>query len=210
MDRDCLLIEELERLPELPEEDPRRRHVESCPRCSARLASLRLFEDPSQPAEGARVEEAGRHLDAYLQRLSAPRRRGLPRPVAWLGVAAVAAGILLVVLGDREEAPRVSSQVRGDPAAPRALSAGEARWSEEGSLLLRWDAPDPGTPLEVVFVDLALVERARFPVTQQGRLELSDRQLPPSLSSGETLLWSVVTRREGEELAITAQAPLTR
>ncbi len=63
----CVRVEELGDLLELPADDPRRRHVEGCPRCRTLLASYARFLTPGTPPAGARLEQAEVRLTQVLR-----------------------------------------------------------------------------------------------------------------------------------------------
>jgi len=199
VDQRCLLIEELEQLSRLRDDDPRRRHVEDCPRCAARLSSLRLFLDPLDPAAGADPEAAEAHLRAALRRSVRPRRAGRILPPAWV-LAAAAAALLLLWIGLPRPGfdSRPSERLRGEAIAP--TSPGTATWDADGTLQLRWPPLDDARGAAVVLTDLDLAELARIPLTRPDRIRLRPEELPaPLRHRSRPVLWSVVIVRAGVE-----------
>ena len=66
MKGECVRIEHMADIELLPADDPRRRHVESCPRCRAVYAAYRDFMAPA--AADAGPEQARARLEAALER----------------------------------------------------------------------------------------------------------------------------------------------
>ena len=64
---ECLKIEEIAELVSSTADDPRAAHLESCPRCRARLMSYKKFIDATS-ARGFKPEEAQAYLEAALDR----------------------------------------------------------------------------------------------------------------------------------------------
>lgn len=147
----CPDVAELDRLLELPLEDPRRSHLERCPRCRARLSALRAFENPAsippaadlaaaraqvsrvvhaqRPERGGgskfplpETEETGRSPGAL------PGRPGFP----WIGsrrgwlvaVPLAAAAVFLIVLLDRGPDVPEAPTLRSVPPAEGESGAG--------------------------------------------------------------------------------------
>ena len=207
MNRDCLSIEELERVRALAADDPRRLHAETCPRCASLLAGLQLFNDPSEPAAGAKLEDAERHLAEILdpRRLPAHRHRRRPRR-QWFLLAGAAAVVLLALGVPRHTAVAPSPPVlRGEGQMPASLPHGTALWKEDGALTLSWPPFSGGDHVEVVFLALDLHEVARISANEGNQLVLNRIDLPSLLKEGEAVLWSAVSMKDGEEIAHTAR-----
>ncbi len=209
MSEHCLSMSELESVPRMDRNDPRRIHAERCPRCSALLAALRLFNDPSRPAPGARVEDAERRLAEFLdpRRLPALKGRRSAKRQWWL-LGAVAAVLVISISLPRFAAQHTSSPVplRGEASLPPAPVKGEAVWNEDGGLDLRWPAFSDSERVDVVFYALDLSEIARIPAPEGDHLHLDPTDLPPSLRRGEILLWSAVAvGRDGRQVHTARQ-----
>ncbi|MCB9513646.1 MAG: hypothetical protein H6694_04950 [Candidatus Latescibacteria bacterium] len=80
----CPTVEVLADLAALPADDPRRRHVQDCPRCRARLLDYQDFLAGGAPVSAASLEDALDRLDAALRDATAdpgpaPRSRAAKR-----------------------------------------------------------------------------------------------------------------------------------
>src|SRR5262245_36533671 len=70
MTPDCIAPEQLHDLIDLPDDDPRRRHAASCPRCGSLLAEYRLYlaAEPPPDLDLDRLERAlGERIDAHIE-----------------------------------------------------------------------------------------------------------------------------------------------
>ena len=65
----CFQLDELDSLIDLDPEDPRRRHLESCPLCRARLAAYRAFIAEGPPQPGSEPERADAELEQFISRM---------------------------------------------------------------------------------------------------------------------------------------------
>jgi hypothetical protein len=72
----CPPIEKLEELLALEARDPRRAHLEDCPRCRARATAFRAFLALEPLPEGSRLEEARRRLSDAMREEAAARLPG--------------------------------------------------------------------------------------------------------------------------------------
>ena len=163
MKRECIEIDEMLEVLELPDDHPRRRHLETCPRCSARLVSLKSFLDISEVPAEADLEDADRRLsEAVEERIvctSLPRedlpavqkprpsalalvldyfRRQPLRPILAAAVVAVVVLSVRMAVHTPEElsGPRT---LRGETVAGDTHPALEApRLLPGGELLLSW------------------------------------------------------------------------
>jgi hypothetical protein len=68
MTEPCHTLEELAAVAELPPGDPRRAHLDACPRCRASLRSYREFMEPAELPAEARSQWARERLAATLER----------------------------------------------------------------------------------------------------------------------------------------------
>lgn len=64
----CFDVDQLEMLLQLPIDDPRRLHLEECPRCRSLLVSYQAFLDPPDEPEGAYLQDAHLRLRTALRR----------------------------------------------------------------------------------------------------------------------------------------------
>jgi len=200
-------MEELEKIPALSSDDPRRIDAERCPRCAARLAALRLFNDLSRPAPGADPEDAERRLKELLAPGRLPRngRRRILSRRWWLLVPAAAVVLLMFVL-PRDASKHASPPVlRGETQLSSALPRGEGGWTADGSLDLSWPPFDGAEQVEVVFFALDLAEIARVPAPDGTSLHLEAADLPPTLRQRKAVFWSAIAIGEGHPIGRTAR-----
>lgn len=225
MDQKCIDIENLAEILELPDDDPRRRHLEECPRCSSILLSFQAFleaekvpgSDPvdaetrlgefikasidkQSPGTSERVvvEERPGFLSEFLQ--------GLFRRPVW-----VTAALLIVAAGMLWWKPWVEDPLvlRGtipaETKSPLELAAPQAL--DDGSLLLSWSPFDSVDIYEVRLYDESLSELARFGPLTETTLVLTRSMLPEDAPSA--MLWRVVALDEGDEVAASRPAPFS-
>src|SRR5262245_59388866 len=104
---ECIPVDQLGTLKQLNADDPRRRHAESCPRCSSLLFAYEEFTKADQRAD-ARVAEAEAHLARFIaqnvEETPPVRVSGAPRQgkrwfeFSGLKMAAAVAAVLLVAV----------------------------------------------------------------------------------------------------------------
>lgn len=227
----CLSLEELTVLALAAPDDPRRAHLDACPRCSARLLSWQEFLTPAALPTAARAEEAGASLDAALRReileQEAPRqtdrawqpkpssrRRGilsaLLRPAyrpAW-AIAALAVVVVFAFRGGPGLRP--GFDLRGGSSNPEAPVPAHAQARENGVILLEWTRPPAATSSTVLLHAADLTEVARIDagaaVTLEIRVGEEETRLPlqPGMearSRGQARFWRVLCLAGTEEIA---------
>jgi len=101
----CIDADQIGSVLELPADDPRRRHLEECPRCRNLARAYAAFIGAEAPA-GARPEEARRHLGGVIRAEAAKdaeRSHEARQPFRWMqgwwrpaGIVAAAAAVVLV------------------------------------------------------------------------------------------------------------------
>jgi len=223
----CPSDHELADLADAPATDPRRAHVDACPRCRARLADFAAFvrdERDTAPAElaaaertlaaavAARLDAMGAGTTPASAQPQPPAVTPLParprRRVAWTAWAAaaafaVSAGWLVV----RHNGPVLERGTRATaPARDRVVLLAPLRG--DGAVTLRWQDV-PGADRYVVrFVGADLVEVARSPGLDRASYVLERAALPTGLARGTSVLWQVVAFREGERVAASEPATL--
>jgi hypothetical protein len=228
----CFSVEEIAGVESLEPNDPRRQHVESCPRCSVMRASYLRFLDPAIPAADRAFQDAERRLGSFLDRAvesGAPAETtgatGRPggswldrlreawrapalRP-AWAlaGLAVLlAAGAVTLRLGGGG-----SIVLRGSesPSAGRAgvVQVESARALGGGSLELRWRALEGADAYRVEFYGADLAPWATREAGQALTLKLAPGDLPPD-RVGQEALWRVVALRRGAEVGRSSLEPL--
>lgn len=206
MEERCLAIEDLEALPNLPADDPRRRHLETCAACRALAASYREFMTPGEPRPEGELRDARRQIGAALAKeMDAPRRgRGLvgwldflTRPAlrpAW-GMIAVLAVVLigwsLWPTGGRME----TDLLRGNEDATTLQAT--ASLEQDGRVVVTWLPVADATDYAIILIGEDLEDLARLNVGT-----VTSYVLPPEYTEGQaTLLWRLVAYQDGEEMA---------
>lgn len=205
----------------LETKDPRRAHVNDCPRCQARWLDLELFLEPPPLPAGSDVGDAQarmRHaLDQEFERArpSAGQRSGGLRHTPWFGslwhprAAWGLAGVLVVgglayfALRDgplgtgpdvlREEPSTTASGSR----APLMLEAPSLR---AGELVLRWSRVHEADAYEVHLVGDDLNEVLVLGPLSDSTVVVKPGRVP-GFESGHILGWRVVALRAGDEIA---------
>lgn len=217
MNRRCPEIEHLAEVMRLPATDPRRRHVDDCPRCRSRAALYQRFLDPGAVPAGADLEDARRRMSAALEREmrnEAGERRSLfdaLRPLfqpVWrpaMGLAGAAAAVLLIVRltggpGAGDGAFVLRDRATTSRAVPVLLQP--VRQADR-AIVLRWASAPDADAYQVILFGTDLREKARYAAADTflrvDREQL--RALPPSL------FWAVAALRGGDEIGRTE--PLT-
>ena len=190
---------------DLPADDPRRRHLETCPRCRGRVAARELFLTPGDTGDleglAAADAELARRLEAALARPTqaagvSSRRR------FWYALAAILAlgtvGLTVSEIQRLREGslPRVGERLRGDePATQVEVTAGEQ------GLRLSWAAAPPAETYLFRFLGADLADVGQR-VASRSSLALAVSDLPAggvfcqvfALSHGDTLARSAIVR----------------
>lgn len=225
----CLSIEELEQLAALPAGDPRRQHLERCPRCRMLLHSYQAFVKEPEAGPAARGSDLDARLATALDReifgraavpaaaaeceeVSLPGRRGLGwlrdafrgRPV--LRIAAISAAVLLIVLGVRE-AGQLRPQGTGEivlrgagPAETDALSA-QVRLLPQGAWDFSWSPVADADAYRIVLYDKDRIERTQLEaVGGSASLTVARADLPAPVGGESVLFWRVIAFERGDEI----------
>jgi hypothetical protein len=208
---------------ELPPDDPRRRHVDACPRCRSLVLAHGSFLDPPEDVEaGQAAEQVSARLDAFradliggashpagtrtrISRPSVGARAGRARPRAWWqrifspalrpawALAAVAVISAIAFVGVRQGRQPGETLVRG--AVDRAMGLGAPQMLEGGAVRLSWrPAAEPVDGYELVLLSAQLETIARFEAGRDTTLTLPAAALPEAFRSGELLLYRVDAR----------------
>jgi hypothetical protein len=184
----CLEPRDLPLVLDLPDDDPRRRHLASCPHCRALLNAYDEFIDPGSEDLGgdltaADAELAGRLATAlgsdhrsgktssgWADRFRAPRAR-----FAMAAMLIACAGMFLA----RDAQFRQDSRLPSGPGWQRGESAAAPQWQKsDGSWQLVWTAgPAAARPVVVCF-DAAMGELAQLELGVDARV--LDRGLIPA------------------------------
>jgi hypothetical protein len=218
----CIDVERIATVLELPGEDPRRRHVESCPRCRNLARSytefMRAEMGPAARPDAARDRLAEVILDAAgkmdvpeAARQEAPELRLESAPTRWWSswrlrsaslVAATAAITLLAVIlwPDHSTVPPLLRDDRVPRAGTLSLLPAEA--VTDGHVGLTWTRAHGADRYEVRVYSSELDEIYRHPAVTDTSvvIRLSDIPTPPG-SPG--LVWRVYAFRGSDVIAVS-------
>lgn len=196
----CIPMEALGTLDALGPDDARRRHAETCARCSAMWVAYREFLRADAP-RSARVDAADTRLAAFIkQRVEGEeiaggphRARGRWFEIPMMRFAAAAAVLLVAAVAVTQWLPgsqdSEETALRGDPRivvtleAPRALA--------DGTLELKWTSVPDADAYQVVLLRDDLTEIVRMPATGE-HMTLDPAGLP-----ADATRWQVTALREG-------------
>jgi len=222
----CLDPHDLAALAAVPRGDPRRAHVDRCPRCEAALHSYRDFVDPGELPPEANAEQASRKLEATLQREilaedAAPQAvrgratghapggwmRRLRWPVLAPALVGAAALVLVVLTGQNESLTGGGGGLRGGQAASASETAepisARVQALRGAELLLEWDLPAAADQSVIVFFagDLSELDRQTVAAGQSLRLPVESERAAPLAPAR---YWRVIAISDGEEIARSA------
>ena len=204
MSDQCLNPEELA---DFSTEDPRRAHVDDCPRCQSVVKSFTAFMDPADIPEGADLADAHARLSAALDREigsgeSIGSQAQVIRPAAsfWspfrVRTLAAAAAVVIVAVGLSvtrfgPEVPPQEPVLRdaGDVVAPYRC---EITGLENGGYLLSWPEVEEATSYRVVVYSTDLEDLMDHDVEDATSLEL---ELPEGGA-----FCRVIALRDGDEV----------
>jgi hypothetical protein len=219
----CIPLESLDEALALPEGDPRRAHLASCPRCRALVDNYRLFTAPDDEDATHALAAEGR-LDAYreqwLGRAStavAPARRGA-RP-GWRSLFAPtlrpawAAAAVVVVAGAVLLWPRLAPErgrivLRGSEREPLALAQPE--FLASGAVRIAWQPVADADSYQVRFYSTGFAELARLPKVSATHVEAPADRLPADYRQGGLVLVRVVAFKGPDEIAHSRAEGLRR
>ncbi len=222
MNEGCPRLEELAGLLLLDSADPRRMHVDDCPRCRASLAVYQSFLDPGLPPEGTRTSDAHRRLKKIVQRAiretpvgsrvgeSVTGWRGLFQ-MAWRPSLGVVGIVVVVLVAFRlagfpsrpgEDGRIIPRETQGQEATAPVLL--EPEFTAGGEIILRWRAAPGADSYEVLLFGADLKERKRLGAGSDSYLRLRPDQLRGNGILSETdsvLFWVVSAKSGGDEIA---------
>jgi hypothetical protein len=209
MNGECVRIEHMADIELLPPDDPRRRHLETCPRCRAAYAAYRDFMTPPPDLD---TKDARARLEAALEReMAVPASKvagsiAPRRSARWVGWTAAAAALVVVagVLWMRPQAmrPQDAPVLRG-PTARTTLALASPVVTPEG-VTLSWTAEPAATAYEVEFYDDAMREVLRVPAGSATRLVLTRAMLGERAAIGTDLAWRVIAIDAAGEMGRSA------
>jgi len=221
----CIEIHELEEILRLPRDDSRRRHLETCPRCRAVVASYKDFLDPADAPPDAHLQKVkvrlGRTLDAKIlgrktEVLESRRPSFMERifPRRWSAYwrpALVLAGLILIVFTAREFLPDRESRgdrqlYRGAETQESALVA-QAVLLEAGEIRLSWTPMAEADEYRVRLFGADLLERAEWRAGADTVFLIPGAEI---LSHAESspLFWTVSAFRNSDLLGESALGPV--
>lgn len=228
----CVAEEDLGDTLALPESDPRRTHLETCPRCRALVVSYRQFLEPGGDESNAYGTSEARALDRFRERLTGeapaaaaaapsasrgrePRDReswwsklfAPPLRPAW-GVLAVLVVIAGVWIGPRLAPPEPTSALRGNPEAVLTLSEPVRR--ADGGVNLEWHAVPDADRYELRFFSTDLVEIGRRDLGDTTRVDLLNSDLPQTYHAGNIVLYRIVALKGGDEIEASSPGSLQK
>lgn len=202
----CIDIRDIPNLADLPAGDPRRRHLDACPRCRGLAEAHGLFMEPGATTDLEGLADADVELQRRLTEALAARstaRARSPRRRLWLALAAVlalcAVGLTTTeVLRLRNGAPpRVGERLRGDTEA-----TGLAASTQNGTLHLAWTGAPAADAYVYVLFGADLVEIARH-AGPEPTLALATVDLPAAAGFCQALAVS-----QGDTLARSTLIPI--
>lgn len=212
----CPAIERLVEIAELPPGDPRRRHLEDCPRCQARLADYGDFMAGAAEVPAEHFDDAMAHLERALAEeihpdvkpfRPAPGRPFLNRP-AVRGALALAAVLLLAIslngLWTRPDPPDIRLRAPEGAGPGRTFEPGSARRLPGGDLSLSWQSYPGAEDYVVRILGADLSPRAELPAGADTSLRLAATRLRELLGDETLFAWQVLARSGGDTLARTA------
>jgi hypothetical protein len=219
---ECIDIGQFDDVLRLPDGDPRRRHLETCPKCSSQLALYRQFT-AAEAIGGAKPEEADARLAEVMRKAiyegsaaADDRSRSgffarffgaiVTKP-AW---GAVAAALLLAVAVAWWQ-PWTTEQpvLRGSDTSPAGLLRVQLVRPDtlaDGSLRLAWNSLENAENYVVRIRNLELEEIATFGPVSDTTLVVRRSMLPKDAPS--IVLWRVVAMHDGDEIGRSRPASL--
>jgi hypothetical protein len=216
----CVAIEEIADVVQLPRDDARRRHVESCARCSALAVAIEAFVS-AQAIEGSNPASANDRLAAFITTLAerdgpapasrtisrSPRRGSgfsLLRPV-WGISAAVAVLLVLAIVRVHPWLPN-PGVVRGGSAGGVIVEA--AGVAGDGTITLRWEPVAGADSYAVTILAADMSEIASTAPTPETTVTLPpDSPVLPAPRPGP-VFWQVTAFASGDAVATSAPQPL--
>jgi hypothetical protein len=225
MSESCFSFEELAEIATSPAADPRRAHLDACPRCQARLLDMGDFERPLDSQEEERMAPERLRLAEALRREMAGEagpavsavgsepvlvrlRRLLTGPalrpaLALVGVVAIGA----LLYGTLRPGARSG---RGDllrsPSGPSAATVAGLRATAlpQGRFELAWAPLAQAEAYEVRIFRDDLTELARLGPFGEPRASFGTDSLATRPAPGTVLVWQVVALRSGDPVAESA------
>jgi hypothetical protein len=216
---ECADEESLGALLELPATDPRRAHLDTCPRCRALVMSHREFQTIARDAVYGPSEEAA--LSEFRARLggTAPSARGAKSTAPWWSrlfepamrpawALAVLAGVVGGVFLWPQRATHEPPTVRGGSEHPLALIAPSEQG--DGSLRFAWHGVPDADEYQVRFYATAFLELGRVSAGRDTTVVVDLARLTPTYSLGMVILYRVHALHAGDEIAVSETGSFRR
>lgn len=224
----CIRPDDLDDVLALAEHDPRRRHLETCPRCRSLVDAYALYgaEDAPREVGATQLADADRRLsqalareigatapsrvpaerrsDSWLERLFQPALRP-----AW-GLAAVALVLVTVSLWPRTAGREGEITLRQDGGSSTEFAIEHARGDGE-RIRVAWSAQPGADAYRLRFYSADLVEVSRLeagPVREVSLARDSLGWVPQDPS--RPLLVRVFALSGGDEIGASAAVPVER
>jgi hypothetical protein len=203
---DCIPVDQLETLKALPEDDPRRRHAATCPRCSSLLFAYDEFvrADSRAGADPVAAEMSlARFIAARVESGEPGRAAGSPSPdrgrwfdLRFLRIAATAVAVVFLAVVLVRWQPWQSKEIvyRGEASAHFAGLAAQA--ASDGSVEMRWNAVPGADGYRVTILTQNLEEITHF---ETGRA-LSAHLDPRTSGAPASYYWQVTALADGAEM----------
>jgi hypothetical protein len=223
----CIRADDLDDVLALAERDPRRRHLETCPRCRSLVDAYALYraaDNAPHEAGAAQLTDADRRLTQALEREIAPaapvraeRRRDswferLFQPAmrpAW-GLAAVALVLVTVSLWPRTAGREGEITLRQDGGTTTAFTIEGARANGE-RIVVAWSEQPGAEAYRLRFYSADLVEVGRLDVGPVREVSLARDSLGfVPQDPLRPLLVRVFALSGGDEIGASAAVPVER
>lgn len=230
----CIDIEKIAEILELPVDDPRRIHLEECPRCGSALLIYRAFLK-AEAVPGANPSDAEARLSAFIQSkidstslvtatngnisgapvtVEAPERKGFLASVTgalFLRPACITVALVLIAAGLLWRQPWIVDKpvLRGTSPAVEtgnSLDLATPQLQDNGSVRLAWQPFAGADSYQVCIYDQDLTELIRLAPVSEPTIDLRRSMLPSG--APESLLWSVIALDGGDKIAISPPALL--
>ncbi len=213
MKTQCIDVDRIAEVLELPADHSQRRHVDACPRCRSLAHSYRSFID-AKPAKEAGLDEVISVLDAHIDQDAArwtpaeTHRLPLSRARWWQGLLrpaplAAAAAVVVVAVWWMARGPEESLVRDGAQPSQAVVLLHEAQVRSDGDILLSWD-PVPGADRYQVRIYRAdLHELYRSSDVTDATLVVSRNALPADTPSPSDLTWEVYARYGADVVAVS-------
>jgi hypothetical protein len=221
MSTECIDVEQIGEVLELPPDDELRLHVEQCPRCSSLLASYQAFI-VGEPADADNLADAETRLMEYIHRQTGagepPKPQGDPRTgeggvlarlkATFFPAPAWVAAALVVVAAVAWWQPWKTT---GQPALRSVsrtslIEIAQPQPTAGGAVRLDWEAAEAADGYRVVLYDRELKEVVRLDAGTETSLDLTRAALPDG--APRLLICRIAALKDGDEIAESAPVPL--